>query len=81
VILARDKVYVGNWIYWTVTLVITNNYDNLTELHTSKVITITREQFSVAVPWWWLSTVNDHVPVSVGAVPVLGYQLLTSHNC
>jgi hypothetical protein len=30
----RQEVWIGNWIYWTLTLVrTTNNYDNLTELH------------------------------------------------
>jgi hypothetical protein len=30
------EVWIGNWIYWTLTLVITNNYNSLTELHTAK---------------------------------------------
>jgi hypothetical protein len=52
---ARDKVCIGNWIYWTHTLVTTNNYDSLTELPTSEItITIAHiksSQFSLAVPW------------------------------
>jgi hypothetical protein len=30
----RDAVWIGNWIYWTLTLLITNNYDSATELLT-----------------------------------------------
>jgi hypothetical protein len=37
---SSDEDCVGNWIYWTLTLVTTNNYDSLAKLHTSK-ITIT----------------------------------------
>jgi hypothetical protein len=33
----NDKIWTGNWIYWTLTLVTTNNYDNLTELPTPKI--------------------------------------------
>jgi hypothetical protein len=29
----RDEVWIGNWIYWTLTLVTTNNYDSFAELH------------------------------------------------
>jgi hypothetical protein len=37
----RDEVCIDNWIYWTVTLVTTNNYDSLAELHTPKSLLIT----------------------------------------
>jgi hypothetical protein len=33
---AVGGVWIGNWIYWIHTLVTTNNYDSLTELHTPK---------------------------------------------
>jgi hypothetical protein len=33
----RDMVRFGNWIYWTFTLVTTNNYESLTDLHTTKM--------------------------------------------
>jgi hypothetical protein len=32
----RDEVWIGNWIYWTFTLITTNNYDSLAVLHTAK---------------------------------------------
>jgi hypothetical protein len=32
-----DGVWIGNWICWTLTLVTSNNYDSLTELHTPKI--------------------------------------------
>jgi hypothetical protein len=32
-----DGVWIDNWIYWTLTLVTTINYDSLTELHTPKI--------------------------------------------
>jgi hypothetical protein len=32
-----DGVWIGDWIYWTLNLVVINNYDILTELHTAKV--------------------------------------------
>lgn len=31
-----DEVWTGNWIYWTLKLVATSNYDNVTELHATK---------------------------------------------
>jgi hypothetical protein len=31
--MAIDGVWIGNWIYWALTIVNTKNYDSLTELH------------------------------------------------
>jgi hypothetical protein len=31
-----DEVWIGKWIYWTLALVTTNNYENLTELYNVK---------------------------------------------
>jgi hypothetical protein len=36
--LTRDNVWMGNWIYWTLTLITTNNYDSPVVLHTPKII-------------------------------------------
>jgi hypothetical protein len=36
-----DEVWIRNWIYWTLTLIATNNCGSLTELHTPK-ITVTK---------------------------------------
>jgi hypothetical protein len=50
-----DEVWIGNWIYWTFTLVTTNSYDSLTELHTTKITVTTAHikssQSSLAVTW------------------------------
>jgi hypothetical protein len=59
-ILSRDQVtidgaWIGNRIYWTLTLVTTNNYNSLTELHTPKITVTTAHikcsQSSLAVAW------------------------------
>jgi hypothetical protein len=50
----RVEVWIGNWIYWTLTLVTTNNYDNFTELHILKFTVITahrKSQSFLAVAW------------------------------
>jgi hypothetical protein len=48
-----DEVSIGNWIYWT--LVTTNSYDSIPELHTPKITVTTTHikssQFSLAVAW------------------------------
>jgi hypothetical protein len=53
--MTTDKVWIGNWIYGTLTLVTTNNYNSLSELHVSKsTVTITQtksSQFSLAIAW------------------------------
>jgi hypothetical protein len=57
----RDEVWIGNWIYWTITLVTTNNRDNLTELHTPKVTVTTahiKSSQSWAVAWQRLPTAD-----------------------
>jgi hypothetical protein len=50
-----DEGYMGNWIYRTLTLVTTNNYDSLTELHTPNITVTTAHinssQSSLAVAW------------------------------
>jgi hypothetical protein len=50
-----DEVWIGNWIYLTLTVVTTNNYDSLTELHTSKFTVTTAHikssQSSLSVVW------------------------------
>jgi hypothetical protein len=35
------KVLIGNWVYWTSTLITTNNYDSVTELQNPE-ITVTK---------------------------------------
>jgi hypothetical protein len=47
-IVTRDRVWIGNRIYWTLTLVTTNHYGCLTELHTQKItVTTAHKVFSV----------------------------------
>jgi hypothetical protein len=41
----RDGVWIGNQIYWTLTLVTTNNYDNVTKLHNPKITVTTAQKF------------------------------------
>jgi hypothetical protein len=52
---AKDEVWIGNWIYWTITLATTNKYKSLTELHTPKITVTTAHikpsQSSLAVAW------------------------------
>jgi hypothetical protein len=38
---AADQVWIRNWIYWTLTLLTTNNYCSGIELHIPKVTAIT----------------------------------------
>jgi hypothetical protein len=51
----KDGVSIGNRIYWALTLLTTNNYDSLTELHTPKITVTTANikssQSSLAVAW------------------------------
>jgi hypothetical protein len=47
VVVTTDGVWIGNWIYWTLTLVSTINYDSLTELHTPNItVTTAHKVFS-----------------------------------
>jgi hypothetical protein len=45
----RDEVRFSNRIYWTLTLVTTNNYGSLTDLNTPKV-TVTAAQIRLSLP-------------------------------
>jgi hypothetical protein len=63
-LMTRDEVWFGNWIYWTLILVTTNNYNSLTELHTPKIAV----------------TTDHPLPLGSQTVPGLSYQLLTSHS-
>jgi hypothetical protein len=80
-----DGVLIGNRIYWTLTLVITNNYVSLTELNTTKITVTTTHikpsQSSLAVAWQRLPTADVTLPLGFRTVLGLGYQILTSHNC
>jgi hypothetical protein len=80
-----DRVSIGDWIYWIVTLVTTNNYDSFAELHTPK-ITVTSAhinfaQTSLAVAWWRLPKWDVLLPLGSRTFPGISYQLLTYHNC
>jgi hypothetical protein len=83
--MTTDQVWIGNWIYCNYTLVTTNNYGNLTELHTPKITVTTAHikssQSSLAVAWYRLPTAD--VPLTLGSRtrPGLSYQLLMSHYC
>jgi hypothetical protein len=72
-----DEVWIGNWIYWTFTLVTTNNYDSLTELleHT------TAHTKSSQSALQQLPMADVSLPLCFRTVTGLSYQLLTSHNC
>jgi hypothetical protein len=54
-LVAIDGVWIGNRIYWTFTIVTTNNHSSLTELHTPKFTATTAHikysQSSLAVAW------------------------------
>jgi hypothetical protein len=63
-IVARDKVWIGNWIYWTLTLVTTYIYTvalpiTVTRAHTKS------SQSSVAFAWQRLSAANVLLPLWV----------------
>jgi hypothetical protein len=53
--LTINQVWTGNRIYWTFTVVTTNNYDSLTELHIAKIAAtaahIKYSQSSLTVAW------------------------------
>jgi hypothetical protein len=53
--MTRDEVWIGNWIYWTLTLATANNYYRHIELHTPKIAVTTAHlkssQSSLAVAW------------------------------
>jgi hypothetical protein len=70
-----DGVWIGNRIYWTLTLVTTNNYDSLTELHTPKITVTTAHikssESSLAVAWQRLSTADVPLPLCSRIVPGL----------
>jgi hypothetical protein len=46
-----DEVWIGNWIYWTLTPVTTKNYDNLTPKINVTTAHIKYPQSLVAVAW------------------------------
>jgi hypothetical protein len=81
----RDGVWIGNWIYWALTLVTTNSYNSLSELHTPKITVtaahIKSSQSSLAVAWQRLPTTDIPLPLSSRTVPGLSYQFPTSRNC
>jgi hypothetical protein len=57
-VLLDTGFWIDNWIHWALTLITTNNYDNLTELHTPKItVTTAHKNYSqsssaVASQWW-----------------------------
>jgi hypothetical protein len=75
--MTRDEVWIGNWIYWTLTVVTTNKYVSLTELHTPKITVttahITSSQSLLAVAWQRLLTADVPVPLGSRTVPGLSY--------
>jgi hypothetical protein len=76
-----DGVLIGNRIYWTLTLVTTNNYYNLTELHTPK-ITIRHKVFSVFTVRCLVGASNGGRPLPLGSrnIPGPNYQLQLSYS-
>jgi hypothetical protein len=73
----RAEVWVFNWIYWTTNLIATNNYNNLTELHTSKVTVTaahtTTFQYTLSVIWWLLPIADVSLPLCSPNVHCLRY--------
>jgi hypothetical protein len=87
VTVTTDGVRIGNWIYWTLTFVTTNNYDSFTELHISNITATTANihfsQFSLAVAWWRLPMTDFHLPLcsSILRVPRNSWRLLYCLSC
>jgi hypothetical protein len=81
----RDEVWIGNWIYWTLTLVTTNNYDSLTELHTPQItVTTAHIVFSVFTSRCLVAASNGGRFPSSGSPELFptsatSYQLPASH--
>jgi hypothetical protein len=88
-ILSRDRVtiewiLIDNRIYWTFTLVTTNNYVSLTELHATKITVTTTHikssQSSLAVAWQRLQRRTFHflwIPV-LSSASATRFSLLTT---
>jgi hypothetical protein len=77
----RDEVWIGNWIYWALTLATTNSYDSFTELHTPKITVTTAHikfsQSSLGIAWLRLPVVD--VPLPLGSRTLPRPQLSASH--
>jgi hypothetical protein len=76
-----DGVWISNWIYWTLTLVTTNNYDSLTKLHTPKIIVkySTHKLFSVFTSRCLVAASNSWRSPSPGFLNCPRAQLPASH--
>jgi hypothetical protein len=76
-------VWIGNWVYWTLTLVTTNNSDSLTELHIPKItVTIAHKVFSVLTSHCLVAACNGERSPSSGFLNCFWPQLpASSHNC
>jgi hypothetical protein len=75
-----DGVWIGDQIYWTLTLVTANNYDSLTELHTPRInVTTEHKVFSGFTSCCFEAVSNGgHSPSSGFQCP--RSQLSASHN-
>jgi hypothetical protein len=75
--------WIDIWFYRTLTLVTTNNYDSLSELHAQKFTVTTAHiktsQSSPAVAWQRLPKAEIPLPPGSRILPGFSYQLLTFH--
>jgi hypothetical protein len=72
-----DGVWIDNWIHRTATLVTTDNYGSLPDLHTPN-ITVTAANtkislLSLTVAWYRLPTVKVLLPVDSKTIPGFNY--------
>jgi hypothetical protein len=78
----KDEVWIGNWIYWTLTVLNTNNYDSLTESHTSKITITTAHikssQYLLAVAFYRLPTADVPLLPELSPVSAISFSLLTT---
>jgi hypothetical protein len=80
----RDEIWIGNRTYWTLTLMTTNNYASLIELHTPKstvtAVHTNSSQSLLVIAWYQLPMMVVPLPLGSQTAPSLSYQLFASHN-
>jgi hypothetical protein len=75
---ARDEVWIGNWIYWTLTLVTTNNYGSLLS-YSLQLLTYLLTELNAAArvrSWVWTSGIcGGQSGAGAGFLQVLRFPL------